>query len=227
MEVWVGVAVIAALSISVLPSPVLADEKTGDYVAVRAIGGISTVDGITENASGPLTENNSDDVVAGLGIALGYDWSAKGLPFRSEIAYHHRFRFDLDLRIDDNVAGDGFENNLSTHVVLVNLFYDIDLGPDWRPFVGFGVGWARNTSDVLRTPLIAGASEQREDTSDNLAWTAGLGIAYRWSDAWRLEFAYRYIDLGTVEMGPYNNGTVIEADDYVSHDIILGVQFRI
>jgi len=27
-------------------------------------------------------------------------------------------------------------------------------------------------------------------------------------------------------MGPYNNGTLIEADDHVSHDIMLGLQFR-
>lgn len=127
------------------------------------------VDGITENASGPLIEYNTDDLVAGLGIALGYDWSVKGLPLRSEIAFHYRFRFDFDTRIDDGSSGDGFENNLSTNAVLINLFYDIDLGPDWRPFVGLGVGWARNTSDVRRTPLLAGASEDREDTSDNLA----------------------------------------------------------
>ncbi len=31
---------------------------------------------------------------------------------------------------------------------------------------------------------------------------------------------------GAVEMGPYTNGTVIEAEDYVSHDIVLGVQNR-
>lgn len=226
MKVWAGVAAIAVLSISLFASAALAGKDFADYVVVRTIGGISTIDGITENASGPITQSNTDDVVAALGIALGYDWSVKGLPFRTEIAYHHRFRFDFDLRITDNVAGDGFENNLSTHAVLVNLFYDIDLGPNWRPFVGLGVGWARNTSDVVRTPLIAGPSEEREDTSDNLAWAAGLGIAYRWADAWRLELAYRYIDLGTVEMGPYSNGTVIEAEDYASHDIVLGVQFR-
>ena len=226
MKFWTGVATIAALSISLFPSAAIADKDLADYVAVRAIGGLSTVDGITENASGPLTENNTDDIVGGLGIALGYDWSAKGLPFRSEIAYHHRFRFDFDTRINDGVSGDGFENNLSTDVVLVNLFYDIDLGPNWRPFVGLGVGWARNTSDVLRTPLIAGPSEERKDTSDNVAWTAGFGVVYRLSDTWRLELAYRYIDLGTIEMGPYNNGTIIEAEDYVSHDIFLGVQFR-
>ncbi len=75
-------------------------------------------------------------------------------------------------------------------------------------------------------PLIAGPSEEREDTSDDVAWTAGLGVVYWLSDTWRLELAYRYIDLGTIETGPYNNGTIIEAEDYVSHDIFLGVQFR-
>ncbi len=227
MKVGASLATGAVWLISLFPSAAIADERSGDYLAVRAIGGLSTIDGITENASGPLTENNTDDLVGGLGIALGYDWSAKGLPFRTEIAYHHRFRFDFDTRIDDGTSGDGFENNLSTHAVLVNLFYDIDLGPNWRPFAGLGVGWARNTSDVVRTPLIAGPREQRVDTSDSVAWTVGLGVVYRWSDTWRLEFAYRYIDLGTIEMGPYNNGTIIEAEDYVSHDFILGIQFRI
>ena len=226
MKVRAGLAAGVVWLISLLPSAAIATEKSGDYLAVRAIGGISMVDGITENASGPINKNDDDDLVGGIGVAIGYDWSVKGIPLRSEIAYHHRFRFDFDVRIDDGVSGDGFENNLSTHVLLVNLFYDIDLGADWRPYVGVGVGWARNVSDVERTPLIAGASEQREDTSDNIAWTAGLGVAYRWSDTWRFELGYRYIDLGTVEMGPFANGTVVEAEDYVSHDIVLGVQWR-
>ena len=226
MKVRGGVATGAVWLIPLFASAAITAERSGDYLAVRAIGGISTVDGITENASGPLTENNTDDLVGGLGIALGYDFSAKGLPFRTEIAYYYRFRFDFDTRINDGVSGDGFENNLSTHAVLVNLFYDIDLGPNWKPFVGLGVGWARNVSDVVRTPLIAGPSEQREDTNDNFAWTAGLGVAYRLSDAWRLELAYRYIDLGAVDIGPFSNGTVVEAEDYVSHDVVLGVRYR-
>lgn len=226
MKIRAVAAASALLLSATIPSAASAGSRSGDYVAVRAIGGISTVDGITENQSGPVTRSNTDDVVAGLGVALGYDWSAKGFPVRTEIAYHYRFRFDFDLRIDDGVSGDGFENNLSTQAVLVSLFYDFDLGPRWKPFVGLGVGWARNTSDVRRTPLIAGTSEDREDTSDNFAWTAGFGITYRWSDSWRLELAYRYIDLGAIEMGPFSNGTVIEAEDYVSHDLIVGTRFR-
>ena len=49
---------------------------------------------------------------------------------------------------------------------------------------------------------------------------------YRWSDRWWLELAYRYADLGRIENGPFNNGTVIEAENYVSHDIVVGLQFR-
>jgi len=179
MKIRAVAAASALLLSATIPSAASAGSRSGDYVAVRAIGGISTVDGITENQSGPVTGSNTDDLVAGLGVALGYDWSAKGFPVRTEIAYHYRFRFDFDLRIDDGVSGDGFENNLSTQAVLVSLFYDFDLGPRWKPFVGLGVGWARNTSDVRRTPLIAGTSEDREDTSDNFAWTAGFGITYR------------------------------------------------
>jgi opacity protein-like surface antigen len=228
MKLRVGAAAIAVLIWWTLSPATGAEKKLSDYIALRAIGGISSVGDISENQAGPLTENNTDDLVGGLGIALGYDWLAKGLPFRSEISYHHRFRFDFDTRINGGVGigGDGYENNLSSHVVLVNFFYDINLGPDWRPFIGFGVGWVRNVSDVVRTPLVASPREERTDTNDDLAWAANLGVVYRLTDTWRFELAYRYIDLGTVEMGPFRNGTVIEAEDYYSHDIIIGTQIR-
>ena len=228
MNVWIGAAVFSALSVCFVASPKIAKSRSGDYVTARAIGGFSTVDDISENASGTLQINNSEDVVAGLEIALGYDWSVKGVPVRSEIAYHHRFRFDFDVRIIDGTIVNGFENNLRSDVVLVNLFYDIELQSMWRPYVGGGVGWVHNTSDVDfdRVDLVGGAQENREDTTDDLAWWIGIGLNYRWSDRWWLELGYRYIDLGRIESGPFNNGTVIEAEQYVSHDIAFGLQYR-
>ena len=147
---------------------------------------------------------------------------------RTEIAYQYRFRFDFDVRVIDGAVENGFENNLRTDVVLVNLFYDIELQSSWKPFLGGGLGWVRNTSevDVNRIDLVGFPEEERDDTTDDLAWWIGIGLTYQWSERWRLEMAYRYIDLGSVESGPFNNGTVIEAEEYISHDIIVGLQYR-
>ena len=47
MKVGAGLATGAVWLISLFPSAAIADERSGDYLAVRAIGGLSTIDGIT------------------------------------------------------------------------------------------------------------------------------------------------------------------------------------
>ena len=177
MNVWIGAAVFSALSVCLVASPKIAKSRSGDYVTARAIGGCSTVDDISENASGTLQINNSEDVVAGLEIALGYDWSVKGVPVRSEIAYHHRFRFDFDVRIIDGTIVNGFENNLRSDVVLVNLFYDIELQSMWRPYVGGGVGWVHNTSMWISTVSTWSVVPKRTARTPPTTWLGGLGSA--------------------------------------------------
>jgi len=204
----------------------------GDYVALRLVGGVSAVDGVSDNGdSGTLEIRNDDDFVAGAGIAIGYDWSRNNLPVRTELEYTYRYRFDFDTRVNGGTGGtnSGVANNLSTHTVMLNAFYDIDTGTRIKPYAGAGIGWARNVSDANHTKLNIlnfCCDETREDSRDNFAWSVQAGMVYRLADDWRIELGYRYIDLGEVDGGAFTTGTLISADDYTSHDVLFSVIYR-
>jgi opacity protein-like surface antigen len=199
--------------------------RTGDYIAFRGIGGYSMVDGVAETSGGSLEIRNDTDIVGGMAIVIGYDWAGKGMPLRTELEYHRRFRMDFDTRVTGGTNA-GFENQLPSDVVLVNVFYDSKPLGNFQPYIGAGLGWARNVSEVDRVPLSGASKEEREDAKHNFAWALMFGVMYQISETWQFEVGYRYIDLGEVESGPFQDGTVMTADDYVSHDLILGLVYR-
>lgn len=199
----------------------VAKPSSGDYVSLLLIGGVSSIDDVTVT-SGNLELRNVDDTVAALGMAVGYNWKKKGISVRSEIEYHYRIRFDFDTR----VTGDaGFENQLQTHALLANAYYDYEWKDRWTLFVGGGVGWAQNVSEVDRVPLAGGAKTERTDRKNNFAWNIALGAIYDLSGNWNAEFRYRYIDLGKVESGAHTDSRTIKAGSYTSHDLVMGVTY--
>lgn len=202
-----------------------ADEShTGDLLAVRLIGGVSSFGDTTATNAGTIVNKHSEDLVGTASIALGYDWSKKGLPFRSELEYGYRFRFDYDLRVLGGTNSD-FEQNVSSHVVMANVYYDFDTDTRLTPYLGFGIGWARHVSESEQIKLIGSATESREDETDNFAWSLQAGILWRLGQDWRAEAAYRYVNLGETANGPFGDGTRVENDSYTSHDIVLGIVY--
>mgnify|MGYP006111111955 CR=1 FL=1 len=220
-----GVAVLSVLSLastaSAQSSPT-SSSHSGDYLSFLMIGGASNVDDVT-TSSGTLELRNDADEVAALGFALGYNWAKKGVPIRTEIEYHYRARFDFDTRVTGSA---GYENQLSTHSVLVNAYGDYQLNDRWAVFAGGGLGWAQNVSDVARVPTGGGAKTERVDRKNNFAWNTALGVIWSFAQNWDTEFRYRYIDLGEVESGPHSDGTIIKAQSYTSHDLIIGITYR-
>ena len=191
----------------------------------RGIGGYSLVDDVTETSGGALQIRNDTDIVGGMGIAAGYDWAKKGMPLRTELEYHYRARMDFDTRVVGGTDA-GFENQLSTHAVMVNLYFDFKPMGSFKPYVGAGAGWVRNVSDVDRVPLAGTANEERTDNKDNFGWSVMAGVMYQISQGWQFEVGYRFIDLGEVKSGTFQDGTVMTAESYVSHDLILGLVYR-
>lgn len=197
-------------------------DRSGDYVSLLMIGSLSTVSG-TSSSSGVLLLRNDADLVGAVGLAVGYNWAKKGVPIRSEIEYHYRARFDFDSRVLDSA---GYENQLSSHALIVNAYYDYQMNDRWALFVGGGLGWAQNVSEVSRVPLIGGQRSELTNRTNNLSWNAALGAIWSFSRNWDAEFRYRYIELGEVESGPHIDGQTIKAESYNSHDLILGTTYR-
>jgi opacity protein-like surface antigen len=198
--------------------------REGAYVGLRLTGGQSMVEDITATGlTGALVENNTEDPTAAAGGVFGYRFA--DVPLRLEGELSHRFRMDLDLR-DNGGQGTGFENNLSSTYALLSAAWEIRTDSAWTPFVGGSVGWARNTSDIERTNLTTNAVTSTETSTDNLALGVMLGVDYELSRHWGTELAYRYLDMGKVESGQLSGGEQIDADTYVSHDLMFSVLYR-
>ena len=221
-----GMAVSAVLAFSAnvyADSARTTSSNTGDYISLLMIGSVAKLDDVT-TSSGTLQERNTDDTTAAPGFVVGYNWAKKGIPIRSEIEYHYRVRFDFDTRV---IGTAGYGNQLSTHALLANAYYDYQLSDTLALFSGGGVGWAQNVSDVTRTSLVGAATgTDRTDETDNFAWNLALGAIWSFAENWDLELKYRYISLGEVSSGPHIDGTIIKADTYTAHDVIIGFMYR-
>ena len=218
---------VLCIGASILYAPIAtAGGKPGYYIALRGIGGISSMDDVTAKGfTNTLNLQNDSDEVAGLGGVIGYKW--KNLPLHSEIEVTHRFRFDFDTR-DDGVgdADTGYEANVDTTAVLFNLLFDFRLDGSFTPYVGGTVGWSHNTADTERRVINTGVLTKKKTTTDNAAWGGMVGVVWDIGESWGADFAYRYINLGEVDTGAFSGGDSVTADAYISHDLVVSLLYR-
>ncbi|WGS20099.1 MULTISPECIES: outer membrane beta-barrel protein [unclassified Bradyrhizobium] len=140
-----------------------------------------------------------------------------------------------------DVYGGGF----TSWVGLVNLY--ADLGTWWclTPFVGVGVGAAHiqtsgfqdsgNLFTTVTGPqnIVTGASFFADGASrTNFAWAVHAGVAYKVTNNFTVELAYRYLDMGTAVQGfgrsfdGSNAGpSSFQFRDLTSQDVRLGVRW--
>jgi opacity protein-like surface antigen len=139
------------------------------------------------------------------------------------------------------VLVDNYSASKSEWVVLANSY--IDLGTWWcvTPFVGAGVGVSRNQIDSFRddgignngNPITAVAFGD-QGVKWNLAWALHAGIAYTVTPTFKIDLAYRYLNLGAAQTGPtraydnsFTNGGAFTFNGLASHDVMLGVRWMI
>ena len=136
---------------------------------------------------------------------------------------------------------DNYSANVSSLVFLANAY--VDVGTWWciTPFVGAGVGVAYNHLSSFRDDglttfngLTAGTQFAADGNKTNLAWAAHAGLAYKVTNSFTVELAYRYLDLGSAVTGNTNfafssPGTLgthaWTVNDLTSHDLRLGVRW--
>ena len=221
-------AILAAMT--ALSQPARADvNDPGFYVGLRllpAIGGADETLIGGQGGGGQFVQRGGDDPgpTAGFGAMVGYHLRPYGLPLRAEVeyAYRHRLDFDTEERTPTFI---GYKNDVSTNSVMFSVYYDLSTSTAWRPYVGAGVGWARNSSDTQRGNLNTGALEQREQDTDNMAYSFQAGVRVAITRSWVGEIGYRYMDMGEIDSGTFSTGDRVGGDDYVSHDFVLGLVY--
>jgi opacity protein-like surface antigen len=126
---------------------------------------------------------------------------------------------------------DVYNGYISSWVFLANAYVDLFTWCGFTPFVGVGVGTAANTlagfSDVGKPTGGAGIGPTVTDW--NLAWAIHAGFSYKINENLRLELAYRFLNMGSVE-GPINCIGGCNPDSYRFHslesqDLMLGFRW--
>ncbi len=218
----------AAIAVMAVWSAARADvNDRGFYLGFRALPAIAAVEdnAIAGGPGGAFKQKGDDPEAAiGTGFLAGYHWQRHGIPIRTEIEYAYRIRLDFDTE----AAGPprtGYKNDLSTHRLMFNAYVDFDTGTPWRPYLGTGIGWARNSSETERANVAGAARQKIENDADNFAFSVQAGLRVAITRSWVGEIGYRYIDMGEVNSGRFATGDTITGDNHVSHDIILGFAY--
>ena len=133
--------------------------------------------------------------------------------------------------------------------VLANVWYDVDTGSDWVPFVGGGVGLmrvdygnveydgnalAQTIADVQARaagqpsqPLPPGFVPALSTTDTVFAWHIGAGVGYRLNDNIILQAGYRLQAAGAAEFEGRNSfGSAHSETDMRVHFLEIGLRYR-
>ena len=169
------------------------------------------------------------------GIGIGYqvnNW------FRADLTGEYRSKVDfsgLDLitAVGTTTPND-YDAKKSEWLTLLNGYWDIGSWRGITPFIGAGVGFANVEISGFTDEGEAVASLAFGDDNDewNFAWALHAGLAMDVTEAFTVELAYRYLDLGDAESGNLiaYDGTDLfdnpmEFNDITSHDVKLGVRY--
>lgn len=227
------VVVLPAMVVWVLAAgPAFADvNDLGWYAGFRAVPTLAQVEdetiiggpgGVFRLRDGDLGSDRQ--AVIGAAAMVGYHWSKHGLPVRTELEYTHRFQLDFDT-VASGPPKVGYKTDVTSDTVMLNLYLDISTDYWWRPYLGVGLGWSRNHADSQRGDSSSLARPKSNNAVNNFAFSAAAGLRFAITSDWVGEIGYRYIDLGEIDTGAFSTGDRITADNYTSHDLVLGLVY--
>jgi opacity protein-like surface antigen len=120
-----------------------------------------------------------------VGAAFGTELTnwAKGLS--TELAVSYR-RNDLGGTWSGGLTA--IEGNMATFAILVNTWYEFNVGSKFRPYVGGGAGWGRMNGDLIFT----GGSRFVDVSNTGFSWQLGAGIHYEVMEDVDVGIGYRW-----------------------------------
>ena len=189
--------------------------KTGFYIAPRFMDSLANTGDISGGDRSSKTRNTF-----GGALAAGYYLNRldSRIPLRVELEY--AARGDVRASWDKgSVAGTGLKALFNVQTVQANLYWDIDTGTAFTPFLGGGMGMSFIYADY--TP------EGRSSISDyntGFAWNLGGGVAYDINEMLTVDLAYRFAGFGYAEASSGNGG---HPRNYMTaNEFLLGLRLK-
>ena len=180
------------------------------------------------------------------GVGIGYQWNSW---IRVDVTgeYRNDVKFKaLGSYLEFCPGGrcfDLYDGDHSAIVVLANAYFDLGTWFCLTPFVGVGVGSAYHRTKALTDiGLIADGTTgfgyaNKDHANWDFAWAIHGGVAYTVNQNFKVELAYRYLNMGSADTaiincaasgcataGPRAYYTLRDMD---SHDFKLGVRWTL
>jgi opacity protein-like surface antigen len=145
-------------------------------------------------------DKNSNADTFFLGGGVGYEWNNW---LRFDVTAEYRARTQVNARgvfPGGAFDGDTYQGYLKSWVFLANAYADLGTWNCFTPFVGVGVGVTRNTLADFTDAAINGTGHGfgRNTSEWHPAWALHAGVAYNVSKNFKIELAYRYLNLGSI-----------------------------
>jgi len=128
---------------------------------------------------------------------------------------------------------EGYRGSISSAVFLANGYVDLGTWYGVTPYVGAGVGVAnvmfRGPTDTALTNT-GGYGVAQDKNSGHLAWAVMAGLSYNLTPNLKLDFGYRYLNMGNVSSGRIicnDNPCSYEVQHLklASHDVRIGLRY--
>ena len=126
---------------------------------------------------------------------------------------------------------DQYDGYIKSLVFLANAFADLGTWNCFTPFVGAGIGATYNTlvdfTDIGSPQTGRGIG--RNTAEWHLAWALYAGVAYNVTKNFKVDFTYRYLNLGsitdTIDCFGGCNPDSYKFGSLYSHDFMLGFRW--
>lgn len=246
--IWAGVALAASATGSFAGGDLYGSVKDAPMQTSRSwyIRGDfgwawQNADSLTVEAPTVVSSKVDDTWTIGGGVGRYF---ARG--FRGDVTYEWRGNTDFSATTTKDCCGISHTSfNMRSQAVLANLYYDFRRGERFNPYIGVGIGAARNeTSGGEYVPNCLCAPYEGK-TQWNFAWALMAGVSmqldggrtymggikdsvsYTEPGRLHLDIGYRYLNLGEVATGPnsFNYLPGPKTDSLDAHELRVGLRY--
>lgn len=220
--------------------------QTGVYIAPKLIYSYHKIDDskLKLDSDGNVSDfgslDSKSDSAFGGSFAVGYDLQQNmNIPIRAEIEYALRSesKGKYSRPYDDGsglIKGSG-SMNFKVQSVFLNIYYDIETGTKFTPYLGGGLGVAiidANGKLQLSQDDVVYLDQSASNTETNFAFNLAAGVGYDVSDKLTMDLGYRYADFGEGKTGEIPVRTFLGNDSLagkariVAHEVLFGIRYK-
>jgi opacity protein-like surface antigen len=191
-------------------------------------------------ASWTIVQRDIQDTAI-FGMGIGYDWNS-WLRFDVTGEYRTKAGFKATGSHTEFCGGgtcfDVNTGNVSSAVFLANAY--VDLGTWWciTPFIGAGVGGARNMitgvqdQDLIGNGTVGFGYTFNDSAQWNLAWDVTAGLSYNVNENLKIDLSWRFLNMGSPETAvihcqntPACPGAFYTLRDFTANDFRVGLRW--